>query len=117
MKAVKRIFLNLFFTPRFGFAIAMLVLLFIIGYWLPFIYSVAKVVFVLFLGYCAFEIYVLFAASDRILASRKVPNKLSNGDLNEIKIDSKDLGISGLLYYQLESNEKIATKKMIVLPH
>lgn len=37
--------------------------------------------------------------------------------LNEIKIDAKDLGISGLLYYQLESNEKIATKKMIVLPN
>jgi plastocyanin len=45
--------------------------------------------------------------------------KVINGDYakgyNEVKLTSNDLGVSGLLYYQLESGEYTATKKMILI--
>jgi len=34
---------------------------------------------------------------------------------NQVTINAKTLGATGVLYYQLESSDNIATKKMIII--
>lgn len=45
----------------------------------------------------------------------KVINGEFNKGYNEIKVAKKELGSAGVLYYQLESGEFVATKKMVLI--
>ena len=60
--------------------------LFIVSYWLPILFGVAKIIFTVFLGYCLFEVYGLFEPGKEVVARRQLPRRLSNGDNNPIHI-------------------------------
>lgn len=95
---------NLYFTYRLGYALAALCLLFIMGFWSPVIFFIAKIILFLFLCYCIFEIIVLFQNEEGILANRSVPKKLSNGDQNPIliSIDNRyDFEVDVLVFDEL----------------
>lgn len=80
-----RLYRSIFFTPRFFTVCSMLVLLAILAWRFPFLYGVAWI--------CAIGLPFVIAADfiflwsrKGILARRQTMEKLSNGDLNEIKI-------------------------------
>ncbi len=101
---MKRIIANIFFTPRLGLILGGFCVLFIISFWLPFIFGALKTLFVIFLGYCLFEITILFSRSNEVLATRMVPQKLSNGDSNEIEIQIEnryDANIAAIIIDEL----------------
>ncbi len=45
---------------------------------------------------------------------KKIQRKFEKG-FNQISIDRRELGTSGVMYYQLEAGENLATKKMIMI--
>lgn len=86
MKKIKQIFT----TKRLYLAIIAIILLFIAGFYFEFIWVISKIA-LLSLGLLLFmDIYLLFFTKDKILISRELPNKFSNGDDNIIEIHVKN---------------------------
>lgn len=77
---------DLFFTPRLAYVLVGIVVVFITGFWANILFVFARILFFLFIGYCVFEIMVLFSNREGIIAERTVPNKFSNGDKNPVTI-------------------------------
>lgn len=82
MKKVKSIYLN----NRFFVFITIVVFLFIFGYAFEFITSFAKISFFVLLTVLLLDFLLLFRVSKGIKATRFTPDKLSNGDENEIRV-------------------------------
>jgi len=45
---------------------------------------------------------------------KSITNDFAKG-YNQIKLDAKTLGATGVLHYQLESADNVASKKMIII--
>jgi hypothetical protein len=58
---------------------------------------------------------VLFTVTDVTGKTLKVVNTIGAKGMNLLPLDTDDLGVTGLLYYTIESGEFTATKKMIVV--
>jgi uncharacterized protein (DUF58 family) len=76
----------IYFSNRFFALIGVSVALFIFGYLIPFLLPFAKIAFLLLIGTTVADMLLLFSAGQTIDANRFVPERLSNGDENEIKI-------------------------------
>lgn len=86
MKKIKQIFT----TRRLYLAIIAVILLFTAGFYYEFIWVIAKIA-LLMLGLLLFmDFYLLFFTRDKVLISRELPNKFSNGDDNIIVIYVKN---------------------------
>lgn len=79
MRFIKSIFL----TNRFFLALIVLILLFVLGYAVPFIYRLSIIGAALLLGLVLVDIYLLYRTKG-IEANRSHDAKLSNGDENKI---------------------------------
>lgn len=81
---------NLFLNNRLFFALFGVGILYILGFFFPFILNLAH--FVLVLVFVAFFIDYLFLFNTKngVSAVRILPEKLSNGDDNEVKLDVKN---------------------------
>ena len=66
--------------------IAILAACFVISFWAPVLYPIAWLLAFILLALFLLDIYLLYATGKRIEAERKLPQKLSNSDLNEIAI-------------------------------
>jgi hypothetical protein len=58
---------------------------------------------------------VLFTVTDVTGKTLKVVNTIGAKGMNLLPLDADDLGVTGVLYYTIESGEFTATKKMIVI--
>jgi hypothetical protein len=58
---------------------------------------------------------VLFTVTDIAGKTLKVINTIGSKGMNLLPLDADDLGVTGVLYYTIESGEFTATKKMIVV--
>jgi hypothetical protein len=58
---------------------------------------------------------VLFTVTDVTGKTLKVVNTIGSKGMNLLPLDADDLGVTGVLYYTIESGEFTATKKMIVV--
>lgn len=76
---------------RFFRYIAVLAAGFLISYWLPALYIVCWVAFYILITLLLLDIYFLYATSNGLDAKRGLPQKLSNGDFNvlRVKLNSK----------------------------
>ncbi len=72
---------NTFFTY-----IAFLAACFVLSYWVPLLYPIAWLLILLVLALFLFDIYLLYTSVKAIHAERVLPGKLSNSDLNPIRI-------------------------------
>lgn len=72
---------NTFFTY-----IAILAACFVLSYWLPVLYPISWLLILLVLALFLFDIYLLYTSGKAIHAERILPRKLSNSDLNPIRI-------------------------------
>lgn len=76
---------SLYISNRFFQCIALLVFLFLVSFFVDFI-IVPKILFLVFVSLCVADIILLYRTSKGIHVVRFVPEKLSNGDENEIRI-------------------------------
>lgn len=82
MKFIKSLYLNqLLFTVLSG-----IVVLFVVGFFFPVVYLVARLLFLLTLILFVFDVIFLYRNENGIYARRDTMDKLSNGDDNEIQI-------------------------------
>ena len=77
--------MKIFPTSRFYWIVISLAFLCVIGYFVPLIFDVSRVLVLAFFILLVSEILLLFR-SGKIELERKLPERLSNGDVNEIKI-------------------------------
>lgn len=83
---MKRFLRSLYLNKRFFSILFTLGGLFVISYFVPNLLGVVKLLFYLFLGTFLFDVLLLFQNKTGVEAQRILPEKLSNGDDNEIYI-------------------------------
>ena len=82
MKFIKSIYL----TQNLYWGLVLLALISILGHFIPLLFPVAKLLLLLFFVCLGLDIFILYRNKKGIIASRKCPEKLSNGDDNSISI-------------------------------
>lgn len=82
MRAIK----SLFLSSRFFIVIALLALCFLLSYFFSALLVISNLLFVIVVFLLLSDIYILFINKKGVYAYRVTPNRLSNGDDNEIKI-------------------------------
>lgn len=87
---MKNFYLSIFFSKRFFIATGIIAGLFALGHFLPFIYVLAKVLFLFFIAAAILDLLFLYSINKPLHANRQVPERLSNGDVNKIKIRIKN---------------------------
>ena len=81
---------GLYLNTRFYLALLIVFLLFVIGFFLPFFYYIALIVLGIFIVLIAIEAFLLFSTKKGMEIERIVPERLSNGDKNEIVLNIKN---------------------------
>jgi uncharacterized protein (DUF58 family) len=84
MFALKRLWLSIFLGKRFYRAMAAVILLFILSYFLPFLFNIALLILSIFLLVFLLDFLVLFLKMNPVTAKRILPERLSNGEENFI---------------------------------
>ncbi|MCM4169940.1 DUF58 domain-containing protein [Arenibacter sp. TNZ] len=83
---MKKIFKNVYLEKRFFIVLASLVIGFLVSFIVPNILGALKLLYYIFLLIFLVDIILTFTSKGGINAERIVPEKLSNGDENEIEI-------------------------------
>ncbi|SFU55351.1 Uncharacterized conserved protein, DUF58 family, contains vWF domain [Pustulibacterium marinum] len=99
-----KFFKNIYLQARFFTAIIILIILFMLGYGYEGIYNIAKMLFYVFIALFVIDLILLYKQKG-INAKRQLPEKLSNGDDNEISITLEN-----------QYNYKVAIKLIDELP-
>ncbi len=81
-----KIFGPLYINKFFYIAILSIAAGYIFGYFIPIFFPMAKIMTLGFVAICLVDLLLLFSIKKGILATREVPEKLSNGDENLILI-------------------------------
>lgn len=81
---------NLYINNRFFFALIGVGILYVFAFFFPFLMMVGHVVLLLVFLAAMVDYLLLFREKDSILAQRILPEKLSNGDENPVKVDIKN---------------------------
>src|SRR6267143_546942 len=77
---------SLYFSNRFFTLAGAIATLFVFSYFILFLLPIAKALFLLWMGTTFSDFVILFFVRTAVEGSRFVPERLSNGDENEIKI-------------------------------
>lgn len=82
---------SLYFNNRFFLLLIAVIVIFVLGHFSPLLYAFGKVVLLTLLLFVLIDLLLLYNAPAKVvLASRKLPEKLSNGDDNAIFIEVKN---------------------------
>ncbi|MEY8758731.1 DUF58 domain-containing protein [Chryseobacterium tongliaoense] len=81
---------NLYINTRFFFALIGVGILYVLAFFFPFFMIVAHLVLLLCFLAAMVEGLLLFTQKEGVLAQRILPEKLSNGDENPVKVDVKN---------------------------
>ena len=81
---------NLYINNRFFYLLILLGALYVLSFFFKKIIWIPNIIVVLLLITCILDILLLFGQKNAISAIRTLPEKLSNGDQNHIKIDVKN---------------------------
>ena len=82
MKKIKPFYLQ----NRFFYACIGLIILFVFSFVFPWLFTAVSLLLVLLVALTVLDIIVLFSTKKGLEASRILPEKLSNGDENDIQI-------------------------------
>ena len=83
---MKQFLKSLYLQKRFFVVLFSLAILFVVSYFFPELFGVTKLLFYLFLGIFLVDLLLLYRNRVGLQVERMVPDKLSNGDDNEISI-------------------------------
>ena len=90
MNFFKKYIGDLFVTTRFYLAAGLCIFIFVLSFFMPVLFPLAKIFFALFLLLTATDYYLLFLAAKKPEAERTVSDRLSNGDTNSIILKIKN---------------------------
>ena len=82
MKLIKSFYLS----PLFFFLVTAIIFLFVISYFISPLLILTKLILITLIVFLIFDVLILYANRNGAYAYRESPNRLSNGDENEIKI-------------------------------
>ena len=77
---------SLYIRSPFFYALLLLAAGFVLSFFIPWLFFVFAVLFWVFIGLCAWEILFLYYPQNRVDIQRNYPEKLSNGDENELEL-------------------------------
>ena len=83
---MKQLFKNIYLKKRFFIVLVSLVIGFLVSYIFPDLYGVFKIAFYLFILALLVDLLLVFGSKGKISGERIIPDKLSNGDDNDLKI-------------------------------
>ncbi|HMH23956.1 MAG TPA: DUF58 domain-containing protein [Puia sp.] len=83
---LKKFYRSLFFARRFYWLFVAVIFLFALSYGLPLLFAPAQLAFALLCLMAALDWIFLFFRKVPVLVLRELPEKFSNGDLNEVKL-------------------------------
>ena len=82
-----RFYRSVFPTGVFFYAIAGIIVLFVLGHFFPVIFSLGKVVLVFFIALILTDLLLLYRFSEKTVFARRIlPEKFSNGDKNRVQL-------------------------------
>lgn len=81
---MKKIFNFLFLNNRFFYGLTIVAALFVVGFFIPSFFSIAKVLLFTLVTITIIDLFFLFMVKDGFHVERILPEKLSNGDENKI---------------------------------
>lgn len=87
---MKNFITSFFLNNRFYFAIAIIAMLFVVGFFIPVFFGLAKVLLFGLLLITLVDIFLLFSVKNGFTAERIIPERLSNGDENRIQLNIKN---------------------------
>ncbi len=83
---MKNLYNSLFLNNRFFYALAIVTVLFVIGFFVPMFFTFAKVLLFSICLITLFDIAILFSKKKGVELERTLPERLSNGDVNMIHL-------------------------------
>lgn len=81
-----KLFKPFYIQPRFFYAGIGIVILFGLSYFVPVFFNIAQLSILILLVFFLFDILIVFIGKNKVEAKRIVPDKFSNGDINQIDI-------------------------------
>ncbi|MFD1771386.1 DUF58 domain-containing protein [Sphingobacterium suaedae] len=78
---------SLYFRNLFFYGALSLAIFFVVSFFLNILFIPTVVLFWLFVAVCALDIVSLYAGKNKLVITRKYPEKLSNGDDNDLEIE------------------------------
>jgi uncharacterized protein (DUF58 family) len=75
-----------YLTPRLFYALAGISFGFLLGYPLPWVFPLARVLFFALVALLLLDLVLLYAIKNAVFARREVPDRLSNGDDNPVSV-------------------------------
>jgi len=86
MSILKNIFTGLYIHPRFYYFGVGVIFVFVVSFFIPALFIPAQLLFYILMLFLFFDILILFNTVTGVKAERIVPEKMSNGDENEVKL-------------------------------
>ncbi|MEE9407472.1 MAG: DUF58 domain-containing protein [Polaribacter sp.] len=83
---MKHFYNTLFLNNRFFYAIAVISLLFVVGFFVPIFFEVSKVLLFILVILVFVDVFILYNLKKAIDVERILPERLSNGDENKITL-------------------------------
>ena len=83
---VQKYYTDLFIGKRFFAGLAVCVVLFLLSFFLPWLGSIPYIIFFLLVTLTIFDLLLLFRGKRNVFLRRDLPERLSNGDDNELSI-------------------------------
>ncbi len=85
MHKLKQFWLSVFIAKRFYHLITVVVFLFIVSYFIPFLFDISLLILIMFSAVLIFDFVILFSKRSPINAHRILPERLSNGEENILR--------------------------------
>jgi len=82
---------NLYIHPVFFYYLSLLVVVFLLSNWFPLLYSIAWLLVVVLFTFFLLDLIVLFRFKNAFKATRKLPEKFSNSDDNQVFVYLENL--------------------------
>lgn len=79
-----------YIQPRFFYAGIGIVVLFALSYFIPLLFNIAQLCILVLVGLFFLDMLIVFMGKQKIEARRIVPDKFSNGDVNQIEINIRN---------------------------
>ena len=86
---MKKLYNTLFLNNRFFYILAVISVLFVVGFFVPIFFDISKVLLFILSLLLLVDIFILFNKKKGVSIERFLPERLSNGDDNKITLQIK----------------------------
>lgn len=83
---MKKLYNSLFLNTRLFYILAIVTVLFVVGFFVPIFFMISKVLLFILGILTVFDIVLLYSKAHGIVLERKLPERLSNGDENKVSL-------------------------------